>query len=116
MAWIILSFQSRRQQIIFSFLLCKCCRPQLLVVFPGHFFYFFPLSSFSLFVGQIFCTEGGFSFCNIITDCNPLAIVKNLVQQPNLICRKFRLKDGREIRAFLSAAPAHEEFCAVTVG
>jgi len=61
-------------------------------------------------------TKNHFSFRHIITNRNPFALVKNLMQQTDFIRHKFRLNDGREIRAFLPATPAHKEFCAVTVG
>ena len=95
------------QKVVFSpFFREKFCLPPL---FP------FPCLSFSLFTSPpifflsslIFRPNYGLPLGKEFTQGNPLAVVENFMQQPNLICSEFRFDYGCRVWSFLPTAPTN---------
>jgi len=79
-------------------------------------FGFFARPPFLVLSGLTFREQDGLPLCNIIAQRNPLAVVGDLVKQPDLIRGEFRLDNRRRVRSFLSAAPANQKRRATVIG
>src|ERR1035437_4914719 len=70
-----------------------------------------------LFLAGLTCRErNGLPLCKVIAQCNPLAIVGNLVKESEFIRGEFRFNDRRCVWPFLFAAPAKQERRGAVIG
>src|SRR5690606_21419971 len=65
--------------------------------------------TFLLLSGLPFRAHDGLPFGKVVAQRHPLAVVGNLVKQPNLIRGEFRFDNCRCEWAFLPAAPANQK-------
>ena len=75
-----------------------------------------PRSSFAILSCLLLNSTCGILFGKAITDCDPAAIVRNLVEQPDFARGEFSLNDCRCVRSLLAAAPANQKRRAAVIG